>query len=69
MTVAELLRRRRAVAQNESTLRTNDALFDAARDLRRRAQPFLTDGRPELAQPYLDEAEVFESAVDLLPGL
>lgn len=69
MTVAGLLARRRAVQAEATALRTNDALFDAARDLRRRAQPFLTAGHPELAEPYLDEARMFEAAVHRPPGL
>lgn len=69
MTVVELLRRRRAIQRHETTLRTNDGLFDAARDLRRRAQRELNDGRPDLAQPFIDEAELFESAIQRVAGL
>jgi hypothetical protein len=66
---AALLRRRRLVARHEDALRLNDALFDAARDLRRRAQAQLNAGRPDLAQPYLDEAAVFEDATQRPRGL
>lgn len=62
MSVVEILRRRRAVARHRDTLRTNDALYDAARDLRRRAQADLNAGRPDLAQPFIDEALLFEGA-------
>ena len=64
-----LLARRRLVRDRAETLRINDALFDAARDLRRRAQAEINAGRPELAQPYLDEVSLFESAVQRVPGL
>jgi hypothetical protein len=63
------LRRRRAVRDLTDALAANDALFDAARTFRRRAQEQLNAGHPELAQPYLDEAELFESATQALPGL
>lgn len=69
MSPAAVLRRRRAVARYADRLRVNDGLFDAGRDLRRRAQVQLNAGRPDLAQPYLDEAELFESAAQPLPGL
>jgi hypothetical protein len=69
VTVTELLRHRRAVRDHREALAANDALFDAARDLRRRAQQQINAGRPDLAVPYLDEVELFESAVQAVPGL
>jgi len=64
-----LLARRRAVARHEEALRTNDALFEAGRDLRREAQAYLNAGRPDLAAPYLEEAQMFEGATQRPPGL
>lgn len=61
-TLTDVLRRRRLVREHETTLRVNDSLADTSRELRRRAQGFLNEGRPELAQPYIDEALLFESA-------
>jgi hypothetical protein len=69
VTVGHLLRRRRAVRDRAEALAANDALFDAARDFRRRAQVQLNAGHPELARPFLDEAELFESAAQRVPGL
>lgn len=69
VTVGQLLARRRLVRDRAETLRTNDALFGAARDLRRRAQEQINAGRPELAAPYLDEVALFEGAVQAVPGL
>jgi hypothetical protein len=63
----DLLRRRIAVARHRDTLRTNDALYEAARDLRRRAQADINAGRPDLAQPFIDEALMFEAATQPLP--
>ena len=68
MSVVDILRRRRAVARHRDTLRTNDALYDAARDLRRRAQADLNAGRPDLAQPFIDEALLFEGATQRVVG-
>lgn len=67
--LGDLMRRRRAVADHADALRVNDSLADTARELRRRAQGHLNDGRPDLAQPYIDEAELFESAMHRPPGL
>ncbi len=67
--LSEVLRRRRAVAEHEHTLRTNDSLAESARQLRREAQAYLNAGRPDLAQPYIDEALLFESAMTRPPGL
>lgn len=61
--LVDLLRRRRLVREHETTLRVNDSLADTSRELRRRAQGYLNDGRPELAQPYIDEALLFERAM------
>jgi hypothetical protein len=69
VTVGQLLRRRRAVRDHRETLMTNDALFDAARSFRRQAQAQVNAGHPELARPYLDEAELFEAAAQGVPGL
>lgn len=69
VTVGQLLAHRRLVRDRAETLRTNDALFDAARDLRRRAQAQINAGHPELAAPYLDEVSLFEDAVQRVPGL
>jgi hypothetical protein len=66
---AAVLRRRRKVARYTDRLRSNDRLFDAARGLRREAQVYLNAGRPDLAQPYLDEATLFEDATQPVPGL
>lgn len=68
-TLAAQARRRRRVAAHVEALRANDALFEAARTFRRQAQAQLNAGHPELAAPYLDEAELFESAVQAVPGL
>jgi hypothetical protein len=65
----EHLRVRRAVARHDVLLRTNDGLFDAARDLRRHAQLELNAGRPDLAEPFIEEAEMFESATQRVPRL
>lgn len=67
--LADLLRRRRLVAEHEHTLRTNDSLAEAAREQRRIAQGYLNAGRPDLAQPYIDEAMLFEGAMSRPPGL
>lgn len=67
--LSDLLRHRRAAAAAHTALVTNDALFDTARALRREAQVYLNAGRPDLARPYLDEAELFEGAAQRPPGL
>lgn len=69
MSITALARRRRAVQRNRLALQTNDALFEAARDLRRRAQAEASAGHPELAEPFLDEARLFEDAAARPPGL
>lgn len=63
------LARRRAVRDHREALVANGALFDAARELRRAAQVQVNAGHPELARPFLDEAELFESAAQAVPGL
>lgn len=68
-TLGDLLRRRRLVADHEHALRTNDSLAAAAREQRRLAQRYLNAGRPDLAQPYIDEALLFEAAMSRPPGL
>lgn len=67
--VAGVLRRRRMLRDHYDTLRANDGLYDVSRDLRRRAQAQINAGHPERAVPYLDEARLFESAVQPVPGL
>jgi hypothetical protein len=69
VTAADLLRRRRAVRHRRDTLAANDALFDAARDFRRRAQAQINAGHPDLARPFLEEAEMFEGAAQPVRGL
>lgn len=69
MTLVEVLRRRRAVADQEDLLRTNDVLYGTARELRREAQVYLNAGRPDLAAPYVEEAEWWESAAQRPRGL
>lgn len=69
VTLVALVRRRRAVAAAADTLRTNDAVYGTARVLRREAQTYLNAGRPDLAAPYLDEAELWESAAARPQGL
>jgi hypothetical protein len=61
-TWGELLRRRRAIAEHEHALRTNDALFELGRAARREAQEHLNAGRLEEAAAALDEAKLYESA-------
>lgn len=67
--LSELLRRRRLVAEHEHALRTNDALAEAGREQRRIAQDYLNAGRPDLAQPHIDEALLFEGAMSRPLGL
>lgn len=70
MSPVATLRRRRAIAHYADTLRMRTALADTAAELRGRAAPHLAAGRPELAQPYLDEAEVLAEAARVpLPTL
>ncbi len=67
--VLAALRRRRLIAAQRHALLTNDALFDAGRDLRRRAQERINAGDPQGATPFIAEAELFESAITPLPDL
>lgn len=69
MTVAGLLRARRAARDRAETAAADAALCDAARSFRRRAQQQVAAGHPELARPYLDEAEMFEAVVQRAPSL
>lgn len=69
MTLGQQLRHRRALRDHEEALRSNGALYGVAQGLRASAQPYLDQGRPDLARPYLDEAELFEGAVQRVPGL
>lgn len=66
---AAVLRHRRLVARRTDRVRSNDRLSDAARGLRREAEVYLSAGRPDLAEPYLDEARLFEDATRPVPGL
>jgi hypothetical protein len=67
--LTELLRRRRAAADHGHARRTNTALAVAAHEQRRLAQQYLDAGRPDLAQPYLDEAALFDAAMSRPPGM
>lgn len=62
MSPLAVARRRRATATRERRQRTSSALSDAAQAFRGDAQVYLNAGRPDLAQPYVDEAEMFEAA-------
>ena len=65
VSVVEVLHHRRALARSAARMRRRVDLFSVARDLRREAQPFLDRGRPDLAAPYVEEAEVLEEAANL----
>lgn len=70
MSPVAVLRRRRAVARYADRLRTRTRLAESAAVLTDAARPYLDAGRPDLAQPYLDEAEVLaEAAREPLPAL
>lgn len=69
MTLPQLLAHRRLARDRADTRRTNDALWGVVLDLRRRAQVQVAAGHPELATPYLEEARVFEDAVQAVPAL
>ena len=66
MTVGDLIRHRRLIHRQRADAASSAALREAAAEFRRRAaaQP-----APELAQPFLDEAELFESAAGRRPAL
>lgn len=68
-TVVSMSRRRRAVLHRQQHARSNRALADAGRSLRAQAQAYLDAGRPDLAEPYLDEARLFEAAMQTTAGL
>lgn len=62
MTLPQLLRHRRATVRREEAHRRNRQLLAAAAELRARAMQEVTAGRPDLARPFEDEAELFEAA-------
>lgn len=62
MSLAATLRHRRAARHAADADRTRAELLGAARGFREQAQRQLDAGHPDLAVPYLDEAELFESA-------
>jgi len=66
MSPAATVRLRRAMRTRRETEARNAALRQAGRDLRAQAAG---QARPELAEPFLDEARMFESAVRPLPAL
>jgi hypothetical protein len=69
MTVTDAIRRRRLIHARRERDAANARLRGVGRDLRRMAQAELNAGHPERAQPYLDEAVVFEGAVRGVPAL
>jgi hypothetical protein len=69
VSVSGLIRRRRLIQAQRQRMAANGALYEAARDLRRRAQEQVDAGHPELAVPYLDEVSLFEDAVRAVPAL
>lgn len=58
MTLLELARHRRAVRDRDASARATAGLLDAAAELRARAAHL----PPSSRGPYLEEAELFESA-------
>lgn len=68
MSPLAVLRHRRAAAAAEDTQALNVALRVAADEQRCLAQRFINAGRRDLAQPYIEEAEMWEGAVELVPG-
>lgn len=69
MTVGELIRHRRLVRRTRADAAASAALRATAAEFRARAQQQVDAGHPELARPFLDEAEMFESAARPGPGL
>jgi hypothetical protein len=69
VTVPQLIRRRRAHQRCMEARRLNRGLASAAEDLRARAVALTAAGYPEQARPFLDEAELFESAALAPVGL
>lgn len=61
MTVHNLADRRRA-RQERQARQVQAGIAEASAELHARANHYLAEGRPELAQPYLDEAQVFDEA-------
>lgn len=69
MTLGEAVRRRRLMHAYRDRAAANARLTEASSAFRRRAQEQVDAGRPELARPYLEEADLFDSAVRALPAL
>lgn len=69
MTLTDAIRRRRLIHARRERDATNARLRGVGRDLRRQAQAELNAGHPERAQPYLEEARMFEGAVRAVPAL
>jgi hypothetical protein len=69
MTLSEAIRHRRMAHARRDRAVATAALFDTANSFRRQAEAQVNAGHPELAEPFLDEAELFESAARSAPGL
>lgn len=62
MSPAATLRRRRVDARHAEQARTRQAIARTAAELRGHAIVLTASGRRDLAQPYLDEAQVLAEA-------
>jgi hypothetical protein len=69
VSVGALIRHRRLVQRTRADAAATAALREAAAEFRARAAEEVAAGRPELARPFLDEAEMFESAASPGRGL
>jgi hypothetical protein len=69
VTVGALIRHRRLVQRTRADATASAALREAAAEFRARAAEEVAAGHPELARPFLDEAEMFESAASPTRGL
>lgn len=69
MSPVEAVRRRRLIHATRERAARNQALRQVASGLRASAEEEFRAGHPERALPYLDEAAVFEGAVQPLPVL
>jgi hypothetical protein len=69
VTVGDLIRHRRLVQRQRADATSSAALRQAAAEFRARAAAEVSAGHPELAGPFLDEAEMFESAARPHRGL
>lgn len=65
----EAINRVKAVTEAHDALAANDALFEAGRDARRKAQTAINDGDKAEADRLLAEARYFESAAQGIPGV